>query len=120
MAYIQYLIINGDKLPLPDSYSVSSSAVEADTSGETEAGTKQRDVIRQGVVGINVAFSVSPVWLKKLTEYSEQDKLTVQYFNTKRLDLEEAEMYITDFKSDLAHDTSFKGLWTVSLKLNSF
>lgn len=120
MAYIQYLIFDGEPLPFPDSYSVSPTAIEADTSGDTEAGTKQRDVIRQGVMSIDVAFTVTPRWLKKLTYYSEQAKLTVQYFNTQKLDLEEAEMYITNFKADLEQDTSFKGLWTVSFKLNSF
>ena len=82
MAFIQYLKFNGAVLPLPTSYDCDLAAVEADTTGETEAGTTQRDVIRQGVVSISVAFSVSPVWLKKLTAYSKQDKLTVEYFDT--------------------------------------
>ena len=37
MAFIQYLKINGENLPLPDSYEVELTDVEADTSGETEA-----------------------------------------------------------------------------------
>ena len=44
MAFIQYLKFNGVALPLPTSYEVSLRAVEADSSGETEAGTTQRDV----------------------------------------------------------------------------
>lgn len=39
MAYMQYLVFNGNNLPLPDSYSVDLTDVEADTGGETEAGT---------------------------------------------------------------------------------
>ena len=70
MAYIQYLVFNGNHLPLPDSYSVDLTDVEADTGGETEAGTTQRDVVRSGVATISVSFSVSPNWLKKLTAYS--------------------------------------------------
>ena len=50
MAFFEYLKFDGTVLPLPDSYDVSLSAVEADSSGETEAGTTQRDVVRQGVV----------------------------------------------------------------------
>lgn len=46
MAYYQYLIFDGVKLPLPKSYDVQLSSIEADSSGETEAGTTQRDVIR--------------------------------------------------------------------------
>lgn len=42
MAYIQYLNFNGENLPLPTSYSMTLNDVEADSSGETEAGTTQR------------------------------------------------------------------------------
>ena len=41
MAYIQYLVFNGRSLPKPDSYDVGLSDVEADSGGETEAGTTQ-------------------------------------------------------------------------------
>ena len=60
MAFIQYLNFDGENLPLPDSYEVSPSDVEADSSGETEAGTAQRDVVRTGVIEISCSFSVSP------------------------------------------------------------
>ena len=39
MAFIQYLTFDGTALPLPDSYEVQMNDVEADSSGETEAGT---------------------------------------------------------------------------------
>ena len=41
MAFMNVLEINGETLPFPDSYDVDLSDVEADSSGETEAGTKQ-------------------------------------------------------------------------------
>lgn len=44
MAFIQYLTFDGTALPLPDSYEVQMDDVEADSGGETEAGTVQRDV----------------------------------------------------------------------------
>ena len=40
MAFYQYLNFNGLDLPLPVSYDIDLSAVEADTTGETEAGTR--------------------------------------------------------------------------------
>ncbi len=120
MAFIQYLKFGNENLPLPGSYDISLSAVEADTSGETEAGTRQRDIIRQGVAEISVSFSVSPLWLKKLTAYSKMDKLAVQYFDTETLELKETEMYIEGFKAKLEKDTSYKGLWTVSFTLKEF
>lgn len=43
LAFIQYLNFDGTDLPLPDSYEVEMNDVEADSGGETEAGTTQRD-----------------------------------------------------------------------------
>ena len=51
--------------------------VEADSGGETEAGTTQRDVVRHGVVRIPVSFSVTAKWLKKLAGYAKKDKISV-------------------------------------------
>lgn len=120
MAFNKYLEINGEVLPLPDSYDVSLSAVEADTSGETEAGTYQRDIIRTGKTEISVSFTVSAVWLKKLTSWSEEDSLTVRYFDTGTLELKETQMYPDGFTAKLEKDTSRKGLWTVSFTLKEF
>lgn len=94
--------------------------MEADSSGETEAGTTQRDVVRQGVVNISVSFSVTAAWLKKLTVYSKQDKLSVDYFDTETAELKNAEMYVDGFKAKLEKDTSYRGLWTVSFTLKEF
>ena len=44
MAFFQYLNFDGVDLPLPDSYEVDMTDKEADSGGETEAGTVQRDV----------------------------------------------------------------------------
>ena len=73
MAFFQYLVFDGENLPLPDSY----EDVEADSGGETEAGTTQRDVVRHGVVRIPVSFSVTAKWLKKLAGYAKKDKISV-------------------------------------------
>ena len=120
MAFTEYLKINGDLLPFPDSYEVSLSSVESDSSGETEAGTKQRDVVRQGVVDISVSFTVTALWLKKMTFWSKQNKLTVEYFDTDTLSLKDTEMYIDGFKAKLEQDTSYKGLWTVDFTLKEY
>ena len=39
MAFIQYLAFDSMPLPLPDSYEVQMVDIEADSGGETEAGT---------------------------------------------------------------------------------
>ena len=46
MKYQSYLIIEGVDLPLPNSYDLEFRDIEADTGGETEAGTIQRDIVR--------------------------------------------------------------------------
>lgn len=119
-AFIQYLNFDGEDLPLPASYDVAMDDVEADSSGETEAGTKQRDVVRLGVHTIDVSFSVTPKWLKKLTVYKQKAKIAVKFFDTETLEVKAAEMYITGYKAKLEKDTSYKGLWTVSFTLNEF
>lgn len=120
MAFIQYLNLDGEDLPLPVKYDMDLSDVEADTSGETEAGTTQRDVLRSGVVSISVSFQVSPNWLKKLAIYRKRPKLVVRYFDTETLDMKQTNMFITGFKSSLEKDTSYKGLWNVSFTLQEF
>jgi len=120
MAYVQYLVFNGMALPLPDAYEVQMADVEADSGGETEAGTKQRDVVRLGVVSISVSFSVSARWLSRLTGFKQQEKISVGYFDTSTLAVKNTEMYMEGFKSVLVKDTSGKGLWKVSFTLKEF
>ena len=91
--------------------------VEADSGGETEAGTTQRDVVRHGVARIPVSFSVTAKWLKKLAGYAKKDKISVQYFDVETAELKLAEMYVTGYKAKLKKDTSYKGLWTVRFTL---
>ena len=120
MAFIQYLNFDGENLPLPDSYEVEMEDKEADSGGETEAGTIQRDVVRAGVVEISVSFSVTPKWLKKLTEYKQQESITVLYFDPETTEQKQTQMYVEGFKAKLEKDTSYKGLWTVSFSLKEF
>ena len=87
---------DGTALPLPDSYDVSMSDVEADSGGETEAGTYQRDVVRFGIREISVKFSVSKRWLGVLTGFKQQVSITVDYFDPETVDIVTTEMYISD------------------------
>lgn len=61
MALFQCLNFDGVDLSLPDNYEVDMSDKEADSSGETEASTIQRKVMKIGVVTISVFFSVTKV-----------------------------------------------------------
>lgn len=120
MAFIQYLTINGTEVPAPDDYSVEMEDIESDSSGETEAGTTQRDIVREGVVTIPVSFSVSAAWLKKLTAFKQEASLAVKYLDPETGNLKETEMFIEGFKAKLVKDTSYGGLWSVSFNLKEF
>ena len=120
MSYIQYLKINDVNLPLPTSYSIELNDVEADSSGETEGGTTQRDVIRSGVIKIQVTFQVTAKWLKALSLLRSEPILKVQYFDINTLSYKITNMFIDGFKSNLQKDTSYNGLWVVSFTLNEY
>ena len=117
MAFFQYLNFDGVDLPMPDSYEVDMTDKEADSGGETEAGTMQRDVVRSGVVNIAVTFQVTQKWLKLMTGFKKKEKISVDYFDTETAEIRNAEMYMDGFKCKLEKDTSYKGLWTVSFTL---
>ena len=117
MAFFQYLNFDGVDLPLPDSYEVEMSDKEADSGGETEAGTVQRDVVRAGIVNISVSFSVTQKWLRILTGYKQQEKIRVKFFDPETVIQKQTEMYVDGFKAKLKKDTSYKGLWIVSFTL---
>lgn len=120
MAFVQYLMFDETPLPMPDSYEVEMTDVEADSGGETEAGTTQRDVVRSGVVTIPVSFSLSPKWVKVMAEFRRKPKITVEYFDTETLEAKQTEMYMEGYKASLVKDTSYKGLWRVSFTLREF
>ncbi len=120
MAHLQYLIFNNENIPMPASYFIGLSDVEADSGGMTEAGTTQRDVVREGVVEIQVSFNVSKKWLQKLSAYRKLASITVGYLDTETMNIVNTEMYIDGFKSKLAADTSYGGLWEVSFTLKEF
>ena len=120
MAHMQYLVFDNENIPMPVSYDVSLSDVEADSGGMTEAGTTQRDVVREGVVEIRVAFRVSKKWLMKFSAYKKLSSITVQYLDTATMTLATTAMYIDGYQVKLSADTSYGSLWEVSFTLKKF
>ena len=104
MAHLQYLIFNGENIPMPASYDLDLSDVEADSGGVTEAGTTQRDVVREGVAEIKVTFNVSQKWLKKLSAYKKLASITVQYLDVETIHRKRIRLY----------DALRHGLWSYS------
>ena len=120
MAHMQYLQFNGENIPKPVSYDISLSDVEADSGGTTEAGTTQRDIVREGVVEISVSFQVSKLWLKKFSAYKKLASIMVGYLEPATLNMNTTQMYIDGFQTRLAADTSYGSLWEVSFTLKEF
>lgn len=69
---------------------------------------------------IPVSFSLSPKWVKAMTEFRRKAKITVDYFDTEILEMRRTEMYMEGYKAGLMKDTSYKGLWKVSFTLKEF
>lgn len=120
MAFNTYVKIEDTVLPLPDSFDLSYSNVEADSSGETEAGTVQRDIVRSGVVSIDVSYSLTKKYLPVLSAYSKMPKLKVSYFDPELMELRETSMYMDSYKVKLVKDTSYQSLWEVSFTLKEY
>ena len=120
MAFNTYVNIEDPMLPLPDSCELSYSIKEAESSGETEAGTVQRDIARSGVVSIDVVYSISKKYLPVLSSYSKTPKLTVSYFDPELMELRETSMYMDSYKVKLVKDTSYQSLWEVSFTLKEY
>ena len=120
MAFNTYVKIEDTVLPLPDSFDLSYSNVEADSSGETEAGTVQRDIVRSGVVSIDVSYSLTKKYLPVLSAYSKMPRLKVSYFDPELMELRETSMYMDSYKVKLVKDTSYQSLWEVSFTLKEY
>ena len=115
-----FLKINDELYPKPNSYELEFRDIDKSTSGETEAGTIQRDIVRSAVVTISVKYNCSPKLIKKITSLKNFSKLKVEYMHTETLELKETQMYMDDLSIKLIKDTSYKGLWEVSFKLYEF
>lgn len=114
---MEYIFFDGEKLPRPEEYQVGVSDILTDGSGETEAGTQQRDFKRRSVPEISMTFMVTKKWLLKFRRYRSQDKITVRYNHGSE---ENAKMYMDGYKEKLEHETSTGGIWKVSFSLKSY
>ena len=120
VAHLQYLSFDGERVPLPVAYEVSRSDVEHDSGGVTEAGTRQRDRVREGVVELDLKLQVSKLWLGKLSGYKRKDCITVRFRDGRSEELQTAEMFVDGYQEKLVKDTSYGGLWEVAVRMREF
>lgn len=69
---------------------------------------------------IPVSFSLSPKWIKAMTEFRRKPKIATEYFGPETLEAKHMEMYMEGYKTSPVKDTSYKGLWKVSFTLRKF
>ena len=80
----------------------------------------QRDIVRSGVVSIDVSYSLTKKYLPVLSAYSKMPKLKVSYFDPELMELRETSMYMDSYKVKLVKDTSYQSLWEVSFTLKEY
>lgn len=94
------LFFNQTEVPLyKGSYVLSF--LDEETINKSEAGTKIREMIREGVPKISVSTYADDTWFKKFREYKALSSLSVGYYNPSTLLYSEFNGYITNFKYDL-------------------
>ena len=111
---------DGKLVPLPVSYVAERSDVEMDSGGVTEAGTRQRNLAREGVLELQVKFQVSKKWLRKLAGYKRRECITVSFRDGRSDRLQTAEMFVDGYQERLVKDTSYGGLWEVGFRLREY
>ena len=80
----------------------------------------QRDIVRSGVVSIDVSYSLTKKYLPVLSAYSKMPKLKVSYFDPELMELRETSRYRDSYKVMLVKDTSYQSLWEVSFTLKEY
>lgn len=94
---------------------------------KSEAGTKLREVIREGVPKISVKTYALDEWYQKFREYKAQDSITVSYYDPAELAYSSISAYIANYKCDLVYadveddeEHTNKSLWIISFDLISY
>ena len=113
---------DGEDIIEPVSWSEDSEVIE--TVNETEAGTEQISVTRYDKLSVSCTFQCSHRWAKKFKKYSQQDEISVSFYDILNENYAARQMRIRDFKVSLV-DNSWRtpntnGLWNVSFNLIEF
>ena len=107
------------------SYSLAYSDEEA--LNKSEAGTKIRKIIREGVPKISVKTYALDEWYQKFREYKAKDSITVAYYDPSALAYSTFTAYITNFAYELVwadvsaeEGATSKSLWKVSFDIIAY
>lgn len=104
------LYLNNTEIPLTKgSYKEKRSHYQV--TGETEAGTNRRDLIRANILGLSVELIGTTATKEIIEELNEETTLTAQYYSGDTLVSWEA--YMDGLSSNLLTD----GEWEISFEL---
>lgn len=87
---------------------------------KTEAGTQIRNITREGVPSISVAFQCNESMLAEMHNLKKQLSLTVKYYDSTSTATDKLEtdvMFITSYKEEMLADTDDRGIWGVTFDL---
>lgn len=102
---------------------------DEETINKSEAGTKIRELIREGVPKISVSTYADDTWYKKFRTYKAKSSIAVGYYNPSTLLYSEFNGYITNFKfdlqwadvpADLVNPIVGESIWKVSFDIVSY
>ena len=116
--------INNTSIPWPDSWDEHADRVANEF--QTEAGTRQKIVVRSKRLTITANFTVSNRWLKKFEEWRDASTLTVSIYDAVSGGYVSHTMEITDdsFSYSLIKNSqragNTNGLWRLSFDLEEF
>ena len=108
---------------LKGSYKLSYEDEQA--INKSEAGTKMREVIREGVPKISVSTYALDEWYQKFRQYKAEDSIEVSYYDPDTLAYATFTAYITNFSCDLQWadvktEGTSKSLWKISFDIVSY
>ena len=108
---------------LKGSYKLSYEDEQA--INKSEAGTKMREVIREGVPKISVSTYALDEWYQKFRQYKAQDSIEVAYYDPDTLAYETFTAFIMNFSCDLQWadvktEGTSKSLWKISFDIVSY
>ncbi|MCR0567436.1 hypothetical protein MKC54_05275 [[Clostridium] innocuum] len=111
------LVIDGIKIIRPESYDVAIEDKLTDSSGETEAGTKQYDYVRKNVHKIALSYNVTDTWLQRFSKFRKKDTVLVSFFDELNGEMcTDIVMKLTEFDYSILGMKN-RNVWSVSFSL---
>lgn len=118
---VSLIYINGTSLPHPTKYDVLQSDLDSSDTTRNERGVLLRNRVRQGVLKINLSWTLRGSQVATLLSLVVPDKFTVRYIDLQTFTYKEAIMYAGDRTCNLKYNSAVTdpkdALWDISFNL---